>query len=114
MKKNITFSLLLLFVTLQLSAQSQHYDISPKFPYTLTAEEQLLKHTLPSQAASNRTPAPPAPVVSVAEFQPMSGVMIAYPLGIPVSLVAQLSQITSVKVLVDNSYYSERAATYFS
>lgn len=114
MKKNITFSLLLLFVTLQLSAQSQHYDISPKFPYTLTAEEQLLKHTLPSQAASNRTPAPPAPVVSVAEFQPMSGVMIAYPLGIPVSLVAQLSQITSVKVLVDNSYNLERAATYFS
>lgn len=114
MKKNLTASLLLLFATLLLSAQSQHYDVHPKFPYTLTAEEQLLKHTLPAKAAFHRTPAPPAPVVSVAEFQPMSGVMIAYPLGIPVSLVVQLSQITSVKVLVDDSFASERAATYFS
>ncbi len=72
MKKNLTFSLLLLFVTVLLSAQSQHYDVHPKFPYTLTAEEQLLKHTLPVKAAFNRTPAPSAPVVSVAEFQPMN------------------------------------------
>ena len=39
----------------------------------------------------------------VAEFEPMQGVMIRYPLGIPTSLVAQLSNNCRVYCIVSNS-----------
>ena len=57
---------------------------------------------------------PAAPVTAVAEFQPMGGVMIAYPLGIPVELVRELSQITQVKVIVDTPSDSMQASNYFN
>ena len=40
----------------------------------------------------------------VAEFEPMQGVMIRYPLGIPTSLVAQLSNNCMVYCIVSSSY----------
>ena len=59
-------------------------------------------------------PVPTAPVTAIAEFQPMGGVMIAYPLGIPVSLVSELSLITKVKVLVYPASDSNTVKTYFA
>lgn len=56
---------------------------------------------------------PVAPVNAIAEFQPMSGVMISYPLGIPVELVRELSQIIPVKVLVNSRNDSNQAKSYF-
>jgi agmatine/peptidylarginine deiminase len=103
MKKIISFICLFWMVNHSVFAQSELYDLHPAFPHHLTAEEQLLMHTLPEKAARNATAAPQGPITALAEFQPMMGVMIGYPLGIPVSFVAQLSQITQVKVLVDNS-----------
>ena len=43
----------------------------------------------------------------VAEFEPMQGVMIRYPLGIPTSLVAQLSNNCTVYCIVSNSYQGQ-------
>ena len=114
MKKNIVFISLLCLVNYLVFAQSEHYDVHPAFPHHLTAEEQLQMHTLQEKVARNATAAPQGPVAALAEFQPMMGVMIRYTLGIPVSLVAQLSQLTQVKVLVENSYLQGRANTYFS
>ncbi|MDD4310077.1 MAG: agmatine deiminase family protein, partial [Candidatus Cloacimonetes bacterium] len=49
------------------------------------------------------TPPPVAPVRPVAEFEPASHVLISYPLGIPVSLVAQLSNTATVVCIVTSS-----------
>ena len=114
MKKIYTLFSLLLLVNSMLFAQSDLYDEHPAFPYGLTAEEQLLKHTLTEKAARNVTVAPLGPVSALAEFQPMMGVMIAYPLGIPVNFVAQLSQVTQVKVLVNSASQQNTASSNFS
>lgn len=114
MKKTIAVISLLLLANSILFAQSDLYDEHPAFPYRMTAEEQLLMHTLTEKAARNATVAPLGPVTALAEFQPMAGVMIAYPLGIPVSFVAQLSQVTQVKVLVNSTSQQNSATSNFS
>jgi len=48
----------------------------------------------------------------VAEFEPMQGVMIRYPLGIPTSLVAQLSNNCMVYCIVSNSYQNQAQSTF--
>ena len=112
--KKFLFAAFFLGLSLLLSAQSDLYEKHPAFPYRLTAEEQLLMHTLPVKASMNFTAAPQGPVSAVAEFQPMEGVIVAYPLGIPVNLVSQLSQITRVKVLVNNNNQMNSANSNFS
>lgn len=93
-------------------AQSEFYDIHPKFSHIPTVEEQKL---LPNWYKNTKFSTPPtAPVTALAEFQPMDGVMIAYPLGIPVNLVAELSYIANVKVLVYPASDSITAQDYFA
>ncbi len=48
----------------------------------------------------------------VAEFEPMQGVMIRYPLGIPESLVAQLSNNCHVYCIVTNSQQNQAQNTF--
>ena len=100
----------------QIFAQNEqiHYDIHPKFPHHATAEEQQMIPYLSQQAHLRDAVYPAAPVTAVAEFQPMSGVMVGYPLGIPVALVRELSQITQVKVLVNSASDSNQAKNYFN
>jgi len=65
---------------------------------------------------SNRfteTPPPVAPVRPVAEFEPASQVLIRYPLGIPVSLVAQLAETAEVICLVSSSSMQNAATNAF-
>lgn len=50
----------------------------------------------------------------VAEFEPMQGVMIRYPLGIPTSLVALLSNNCHVYCIVSSSYQSQAQSTFQS
>ena len=50
----------------------------------------------------------------VAEFEPMQGVMIRYPLGIPTSLVAQLSNNCHVYCIVSSSYQSQAQSSFQS
>ncbi len=50
----------------------------------------------------------------VAEFEPMQGVMIRYPLGIPTSLVAQLSNNCMVYCIVSNSQQSQAQSSFQS
>ena len=94
--------------------ESIHYDVNPKYPHHATPEERLMIPSLSQQAHLRDAVYPMAPVNAVAEFQPMGGVMIAYPLGIPVALVRELSQITQVKVIVSSGYDSLQAKPYFS
>ena len=48
----------------------------------------------------------------VAEFEPMQGVMIRYPLGIPTSLVAQLSNNCMVYCIVSSGYQNQAQSTF--
>ena len=50
----------------------------------------------------------------VAEFEPMQGVMIRYPLGIPTSLVAQLSNNCMVYCIVSSSQQGQAQSTFQS
>ena len=50
----------------------------------------------------------------VAEFEPMQGVMIRYPLGIPTSLVVQLANNCRVYCIVSNSYQSQAQNSFQS
>lgn len=111
MKRFLSFFVCIALMS-NMFAQSEHYDIHPKFPHNATAEEQQLLRTW-YQNVKTSTP-PTGPVTAVSEFQPMSGVLVAYPLGIPVNLVSELSFITSVKVIVNSGYDSVSAKSYFS
>lgn len=111
LRKNLLIALLITLPIVAIFAQSEHYDTQPRFPYQATAlEKQMLPHWYQNTRNSNP---PTAPVSAIAEFQPMGGVMIAYPLGIPVNLIAELSFITQVKVLVYPASDSITARTYF-
>jgi len=110
----LTTLVLVIFGTVLSQNEQIHYDIHPKFPHHATAEEQMMIPFLSQQAHLRDAVYPAAPVTAVAEFQPMSGVMVAYPLGIPVALVRELSQITQVRVLVNSVYDSIQAKFYFN
>lgn len=73
--------------------------------YEKTANDVLRWHEL---AERTRTSTPPtAPVVSIAEFEPMQGVLIAYPsytgFGIPYTLISQLANMVPVTIAVSSS-----------
>ncbi|HEX7344561.1 MAG TPA: agmatine deiminase family protein [bacterium] len=45
---------------------------------------------------------PPAPVSNPGEWEPMSGVLIRYPFGLPMSLIAEMSQDVELKTIVSS------------
>lgn len=98
MKKVYTlFCIILLSINI-LSAQ----EIQQR--YEKTAEDVLRWHELYERM---RTSTPPtAPVASIAEFEPMQGVLIAYPnrFGIPYTLISQMADMVTVTVAVSSSY----------
>lgn len=61
-----------------------------------------------------QSPPPLAPVRPIAEFEPNSGVMIRYPLGIPTTLVVQLAQTADLLCLVSSSSQMNSARNTFS
>ncbi len=46
------------------------------------------------------TDPPEGPIHNIAEFEPMQGVLVRYPFGIPYSLIAEMSQETTVTTIV--------------
>ena len=60
------------------------------------------------------TPPPTGTPRFVAEFEPMQGVMIRYPLGIPTSLVVQLANNCQVYCIVSSSYQSSAQSSFQS
>ncbi len=98
--KKLFISILYLLFFVSIQAQSEQGRVFREFPYGPTAEERQM---LPTWYRTTRaTTPPPGPVSALSEFQPMSGVMVAYynRFGVPVSLLRELSLITQLKVLV--------------
>ncbi len=82
-------------------------------PIELTPEEMTRLHEI---GINHQKTAPPTgPARNPAEWEPMTGAIIRWPLGIPVSLIAEMSEDIKVHTIVANS--SEQAsatATYQS
>ena len=62
----------------------------------------LLPFVLSAFLAAEALAIPPQPVRQCAEFEPVEGVLIRYPLGIPGALVAEMSEETFDRVVAVN------------
>ena len=84
-----------------MNAQAQTRE-APDWRKLHYLSEEEMRTTL---RASNftETPAPTEAPRFVAEFEPMQGVMIRYPLGIPTSLVKSLAENCQVYCIVQSS-----------
>jgi len=59
------------------------------------------------------TDAPEGPVTPIAEFEPMQGVLIAYPFGIPMDLIVEMSEVAKVTTIVANSSQQNSVTTQY-
>ena len=93
-----------------LNAQTQTHEAPDwKNLHYLSAEE--MQAPLRTSINFSETPAPTAPRF-VAEFEPMQGVMIRYPLGIPVSLVKSLAENCQVYCIVQESQEQQARSSF--
>lgn len=60
------------------------------------------------------TPPPPGPVRMVAEFEPMQGVLIRYPLGIPISLIAEMAEDVEVVTRVTSQSMADQVLALYA
>ena len=117
MKKALSiFTLLLLMATVSLQAQDASTTLSNKKPdwarWHYLSEEEM--HDSSRGMNFVETDPPAGEPRFVAEFEPMQGVMIRYPLGIPTSLVAQLSNNCMVYCIVSSSYQNQAQNSFQS
>ncbi|NIM17349.1 MAG: PKD domain-containing protein [Candidatus Aminicenantes bacterium] len=113
---NLKFSrtfICLVFVSLLLTLPL--FGHNAKLKHEMTEEEKaLMPAYLEAQKQRAVTSPPPVPVRSIAEFEPMEGVLVAYPLGIPVSLIAMMSQDVMVTTIVDNAAKENQVRNLYS
>jgi agmatine/peptidylarginine deiminase/PKD repeat protein len=99
MKKSISviFMSILFVISFQLFAQKKdlkHHlteEESKMMPEYLKQVKKKTFHTVPVEG-----------VRPIAEFEPSQGVLISYPLGIPLNLIAEMSEDVMVTTIVDN------------
>ncbi len=93
------------------------------FAQTPINAENPFTHELSSDEAAlmpfwseNRTPSTPplSPVRPVAEFEPLTAVLIRYPLGIPVNLVKQMAQELTVITIVGSETVKNQAISAYN
>lgn len=103
---SMLFLLIVLF-TFQLFGQ--------QLTHRMTEEEKAkMPAYLESLQVRIQTGPPLTPVRNIAEFEHMEGVLIAYPLGIPVSVVAEMSEDVIVTTIVDNATRETQARDLYT
>ena len=111
------------WILIALFGLSMFLNVSPifgqepqKFTHEMSAEEKaMMPEYLNSRAQLlTVTPPPMAPVRGIAEYEPMEGVLIAYPLGIPESLVAEMSEDVMVTTIVDDAKEETQVRGHYS
>ncbi len=105
---------LVLLVIFSLFATLPAFGQQAKLTHRMSDEEKAKMPAYLEELAGRLQAAPPGPIRNIAEFEPMRGVLVAYPLGIPVSLVAQMSQDAIVTTIVDNSSQETTVRNYYS
>lgn len=94
------FSLSIILVLFSITI-ARPQDRPGKLTHEMTPEEELRKHEIGRGFIPTDPPTPP--VRMVAEFEEMQSVLIRYPFGIPMSLIAEMSQDCKVKTIVANA-----------
>ena len=108
MKKTLSLIVLLALVaTLSLKAQEKKPDWK-RWHYL--SEEEMYDQTRGMNFVE--TDPPTGEPRFVGEFEPMQGVMIRYPLGIPTSLVVQLANNCQVYCIVSTGYQSQAQSSF--
>ena len=110
MKRKNSFLALLVFVSMMssmgcLNAQAQKREAPDWRKLHYTSEEEM-RAPVKKSINFTATPAPTEAPRFVAEFEPMQGVTIRYPLGIPVALVKTLAENCQVYCIVQSSSQS--------
>lgn len=80
-------------------------------PIGMTAEEEAARGAI--GADFTPTPPPSGPVRNIGEFERNEGVLIRFPLGIPLALVAAMSEHVRVVTLVANASQQSQATNAF-
>ena len=108
--KKILLSLMVFALCFGIKVNAQEQNTPDWKRWHYLSEEEM---NTPVRAENfTETPPPTGTPRFVAEFEPMQGVMIRYPLGIPTSLVAQLSNNCPVYCIVSSSYQSQAQSTF--
>ena len=87
------------------------YKEFESLPIELTPEEMRRLDEI--GITHKTTPAPQGPVRNPAEWEPMTGVIIRWPLGLPVSLIAEMSEDIEVYTIVANSSQQAQATSTY-
>ena len=77
------------------------YLVAVELPIGFTAEE--LNNLDVISTMSRETDPPPTPIRNIAEFEPMSGVLIRYPFGISTSIIREMAEDLTVYCLVSTN-----------
>ena len=113
MKKTLSIFTLLLLMAATMQAQDATSQKKPDWQRWHYLSEAEMYDTSRGMNFVETNP-PTGEPRFVAEFEPMQGVMIRYPLGIPTSLVAQLSNNCMVYCIVSNSQQSQAQSSFQS
>ena len=106
----LSFAVIALIFSIKVNAQEQTTPDWKKLHYL--SEEEM---NMPVRNENFVETDPPTGTPRfVAEFEPMQGVMIRYPLGIPTNLVVQLSNNCRVYCIVSSSYQSSAQNSFQS
>jgi len=99
--RNFFLKALIIFCFINIQAIGQDSIKQKVLTHEMSAEEALHK----DEIGKNFYPTDPpvSPVRNVAEFDQMEGVLVRYPFGIPVSLIADMSQDVVVTTIVLNA-----------
>ncbi len=116
MKRLTVITLLLLMVVATMQAQEEF----PQTPSGVETPDWARWHYLSEEEMYDtsrgrnfvETNPPAGEPRFVAEFEPMQGVMIRYPLGIPTNLVVQLSNNCMVYCIVSSSYQNQARSSF--
>ena len=115
MKRKQSFLALFVFASMMstlgcMNAQAQTREAPDWRKLHYTSEEEM--HTRLRATNFTETPPPTEAPRFVAEFEPMQGVMIRYPLGIPVALVKSLAENCQVYCIVTSGQQSSARSSF--
>ena len=110
--KRILLSLVAIALCFSIKVNAQERNTPDWKRWHYLSEEEM--HTPVRNMNFVETDPPTGEPRFVAEFEPMQGVMIRYPLGIPTSLVVQLANNCHVYCIVSTSYQSSAQSSFQS
>ncbi|MDP3445930.1 MAG: agmatine deiminase family protein, partial [Ignavibacteria bacterium] len=88
-------------------------DIKPDYRKLHYLSEEEMLSPVRTHINFIETPPPTGPVRMVAEFEPMQGVLIRYPFGIPYSLIREMASYIPVITIVSSTTQANQVLTLF-